>query len=113
VHGLGPVADDWEAAEVWLKAIASRARRNSPETIATYRYHLAKLRWYCEQVAGTMPSRWSVQNVSAFGDFLKALPDSALCARGDRGRYATRRQSSLLPASPTSLQPDGSSRLAG
>lgn len=34
-HGLGPVADDWEAAQVWLGAIASRGRRNSPQTTAT------------------------------------------------------------------------------
>lgn len=86
-HALGPVANDWEAAEVWLRAIAQRARKGSPETVATYRQHLAKLRWYCENVAGSTPSRWSVQDVEAFFTFLAKPPESALCARplGRRG----------------------------
>lgn len=84
-HGLGPVADDWEAAEVWLRAIAGRGRRNSPETVATYRYHLAKLRWYCETVTRSTPSRWSVQDVDAFNTFLKELPLQAICARAEAG----------------------------
>jgi len=80
-HGLGPVADDWEAAQVWLRAIASRGRRNSPETVATYGYHLAKLRWFCENVHEVPPSRWTVQDVEAFYTFLADLPDEALCAQ--------------------------------
>lgn len=80
-HGLGPVADDWEAAQVWLRAIANRGRRNSPETVATYGYHLAKLRWFCEEVHGIPPSRWSVQDVDAFYRFLAELPEDALCAK--------------------------------
>ena len=80
-HGLGPVADDWEAAQVWLRAIASRGRRNSPETVATYGYHLAKLRWFCEHVHRVPPSRWTVQDVDAFYAFLADLPANALCAR--------------------------------
>ena len=80
-HGLGPVADDWAAAQVWLRAIASRGRRNSPETVATYGYHLAKLRWFCENVHGVPPSRWTVQDVDAFYSFLADLPDEALCAQ--------------------------------
>ncbi|MFZ4878423.1 tyrosine-type recombinase/integrase [Janthinobacterium sp. Mn2066] len=88
-HGLGPVADDWEAAQVWLRAIASRSRRNSPETIATYGYHLAKLRWFCENVHFVPPSRWTVQDVEIFFAFLTDLPDSALCAQdADTLRYA-------------------------
>jgi len=82
-HGLGPVADDWEAAQVWLRAIASRGRRNSPETVATYGYHLAKLRWFCEKVHGVPPSRWTVQDVDAFYAFLADLPASALCAKDE------------------------------
>ncbi|MEO7493892.1 MAG: tyrosine-type recombinase/integrase [Massilia sp.] len=90
-HGLGPVADDWGAAQVWLDAIASRGRRNSPETIATYGYHLAKLRWFCENVHGIPPSRWTVQDVNAFYAFLENLPNSALCALnvGERGYAST------------------------
>lgn len=80
-HGLGPVANDWEAAQVWLRAIASRGRRNSPETVATYGYHLAKLRWFCEKVHLVTPSRWTVQDVEAFFAFLKYLPESAVCAQ--------------------------------
>jgi hypothetical protein len=46
-HGLGPVADDWEAAQVSLRAIASRGRGNSPETVATYGYYLRAGRDSC------------------------------------------------------------------
>ena len=88
-HGLGRVADDWEAAEVWLWAIASRGRRNSPETVATYRYHIAKLRWFCEHVHGVPPSRWTAQDVEAVYGFMADLPDWALCARDEMtGGYA-------------------------
>jgi integrase/recombinase XerC len=89
-HGLGPVADDWEAAQVWLRAIASRGRRNSPETVATYGYHLAKLRWFCEELHGVPPSRWSVQDVDAFYSFLADVPQDALCAQDPvTGAYAS------------------------
>lgn len=80
-HGLGPVADDWAAAQVWLDAIASRGRRNSPATVATYEFHLAKLRWFCERVHGVTPSRWTAQDVEAFYRFLAALPVHAVCGR--------------------------------
>ncbi|GJI93624.1 hypothetical protein RugamoR57_03420 [Duganella caerulea] len=107
-HGLGPVADDWEAAEVWLRAIASRGRRNSPETVATYRYHIAKLRWFCERVHGVRPSRWSVQDVEAFYDFLAGVPDWALCARDDSsGAFAGIGDEGY---SPFRKQPSASSR---
>lgn len=85
---LGAVSDDWHAAEIWLQAIANRPRRNSPHTVATYRQHLAKLRWYCEHVSRNMPSTWSVQDVDAFYAFLKAPPDYALCEQDYAGRYA-------------------------
>lgn len=107
-HGLGPVADDWEAAEVWLRAIASRGRRNSPETVATYRYHIAKLRWFCEHVHGVPPSRWSVQDVEAFYEFLIEVPDWALCARDEMsGAYAGADDEGY---SPFRKQPSASSR---
>lgn len=97
-HGLGPVLDDWEAANVWLQAIASRGRRNSPETVSTYGYHLAKLRWFCEEVHGVTPSRWTVQDVNAFFAFLVNLPDDALCARDpDTGAYAKRDEDGHTP----------------
>lgn len=86
-HVLGPVADDWAAIEVWLMSVAGNSRNGSQETVTTYRYHLAKLRWYCEQVAGRTPGRWSMQDVQAFTAFLAGLPAHALCARGGK-RFA-------------------------
>lgn len=86
-HALGVVADDWEAAYVWLSAVARRSRSGSNATMATYGYHLAKLRWYCENVCRITPSRWSVQDVEAFYQFLEDLPEHALCWNED-GRYA-------------------------
>lgn len=97
-HGLGPVADDWEAAQVWLRAIAGRGRRNSPATVATYGYHLAKLRWFCDNVHGVPPSRWSVQDVDAFYAFLADLPVDALCARDqDTRAYALADEEGYTP----------------
>jgi integrase/recombinase XerC len=86
-HALGPVADDWEAAEVWLAAVARKSRNGSTATRDTYGFHLAKLRWYCENVARVTPSRWNMQNVEDFHKFLEDLPEDELCAMGD-GRYA-------------------------
>ena len=107
-HGLGQVADDWEAAQVWLRAIASRGRRNSPETVATYGHHLAKLRWFCEEVHGVPPSRWSVQDVDAFYAFLADLPEDALCAQDPiSGAYATQDD---LGYTPFRVRPSKSSR---
>jgi integrase/recombinase XerC len=69
-HALGAVADDWEAAAVWLRAVARKSGNSSVATINTYGYHLAKLRWYCENVLRITPSRWSMQEVEAFYAFL-------------------------------------------
>jgi integrase/recombinase XerC len=77
-HSLGQVIDDWAAIDVWLKAVEGNSRNRSKSTVNTYRFHLAKLRWYCEHVAGKAPSRWSLQEVEAFRDFLADLPDYAL-----------------------------------
>lgn len=81
-HTLGPVADDWAAIDVWLSAVADNSRSRTDETIKTYRYHLAKLRWYCEQELGRTPSSWSAQDVKAFKTFLSKLPQRALCGAG-------------------------------
>lgn len=77
-HTLGVVLDDWQAIEVWLKAVKSNSRNRSSATVDTYRFHLAKLRWFCERVIGRTPSNWSMQDVEAFRDFLADLPDFAL-----------------------------------
>lgn len=86
-HALGAVASDWEAAEVWLSAVARKSRSGSSATMQTYGFHLAKLRWYCENICRITPSRWSVQDVEAFYCFLEDLPESALCGH-DGIRYA-------------------------
>ena len=83
-HGLGPVEDDWAAIEVWLRSVArnGKNKNGSHQTVDTYRYHLAKLRWYCETEIGRTPSYWSAQDAEKFADYLADLPDSAKCALG-------------------------------
>jgi site-specific recombinase XerD len=105
-HALGPVADDWEAAEVWLRAVARKSRNGSSQTVTTYRFHLAKLRWFCENVRRATPSRWSMQDVDAFRTFLADLPVDALCAREGR-RYASQGEAGYTPFR---TQPSPSSR---
>ena len=78
VHSLGPVANDWEAINVWLAAVADNSRSGSNETLKTYRYHLAKLRWYCERELGRPPSTWTLQDVQTFRNYLAQLPASSL-----------------------------------
>ncbi|GGC23814.1 tyrosine-type recombinase/integrase [Pseudoduganella buxea] len=83
-HILGAVADDWAAVDVWLAAVASNSRRrsNSDDTVSTYRYHVAKVRWYCEHVLGRTLSAWDAQDVLCFEAFLADLPLRALCPAG-------------------------------
>lgn len=84
-HKLGPVRDDWEAAEVWLESVARNAekkKKGSRATVDTYRHHLNKLRWFCENIAMVTPSRWSMFEVNAYVDFLAKLPAAALPAIG-------------------------------
>lgn len=95
-HALGPVADDWDAAEVWLRSVARKSHSGSGETVTTYRFHLAKVRWYCENVRRVTPSRWSLQDVEAFKDFLADLPADALCARTG-ARYAAPDEDGYTP----------------
>lgn len=105
-HGLGQVNDDWDAAEVWLRAIAARPKKGSPETVATYRFHIAKLRWYCEHVANKPPSQWVMPDVTAFFEFLGALPDWAIC-KHDGYRFAKAGEPGYTPFR---CQPSASSR---
>ena len=95
-HALGPVADDWEAAEVWLDAVARKSSNGSTATRDTYRYHLAKLRWYCEKIGHVTPSRWTMQDVEDFYNFLENLPEDVLCTMGD-GRYALPNEAGYTP----------------
>jgi integrase/recombinase XerC len=95
-HALGSVANDWEAAEVWLAAVARKSGNGSTATRDTYGYHLAKLRWYCENVGRVTPSRWSMQDVEYFYKFLDDVPEDGLCAMGD-GRYALPGEAGYTP----------------
>jgi len=83
-HALGPVTDDWQAAEVVLRTVREKSKSTTGLTEATYRGHLAKLRWYCENVARVTPSRWSAQDVARFSDFLENLPANALACTGTK-----------------------------
>lgn len=60
-----------------LAALARKNPGGSGQTVATYSFHLAKLRWYCERVARLTPLCWSMRDVGAF---LEDLPLEALCA---------------------------------
>ena len=111
-HSLGQVDDDWHAVEIWLRSVARRSRSGSTETVATYRFHLAKLRWYCENVRRVTPSRWTLQDVEAFKEFLADLPFQALCARVDTGtaqpgRYVKQTEQGYTPFR---IQPSTGSR---
>lgn len=75
------VSDDWQAAESWLGEVQAKNGNASTKTVETYRFHLAKLRWYCDHVAGNMPSSWTVQDVAKFREFLRAIPRHALCSK--------------------------------
>jgi site-specific recombinase XerD len=96
-HAMGPVADDWEAAEVWLRAVARKSGNGSVATVNTYGYHLAKLRWYCENVLRITPSRWSMQEVEAFYAFLENLPEDAICAPSETGQPQGAGQAGYTP----------------
>lgn len=76
-HILGPVQDDWEAAEVWLKTLA--ARPVSPATLSTYRRELRRLRWYCDLVCAPQPTRWHLQDATAYIRFLTEKASSFPC----------------------------------
>lgn len=111
-HGLGPVEDDWDAAAVWLRSVARKSKNGSEETVKTYAFHLAKLRWYCENVRRVTPSRWNLQDVEAFKEFLEELPFEALCARINAGkerpgRYAKQGEPGHTPFR---IQPSDGSR---
>lgn len=97
-HGLGPVADDWQAAQVWLDAIAMRGRKNSAETVATYGYHLDKVRWFCENVHPVTPSRWTMQDVDAFCKYLAYVPEDGICGRDPlTGAFASKHDPGYTP----------------
>jgi site-specific recombinase XerD len=79
-HVLGQVEDDWHAVEIWLAEVQAKNANGSTQTVDTYRFHLAKLRWYCDYVGKLTPSNWSAQDVAHFRKFLTDLPVDARCA---------------------------------
>ena len=81
-HSLGPVADDWTAAEVWLAIL--KARPVAATTLATYTREIRRLRWYCEQRQRPLPSAWTYQDTLAYGEFLQHEAHHYVCPSGLR-----------------------------
>ena len=81
-HQLGEVQDDWHAAELWLADIRAKRRTASRQTELTYRQHLAKVRFYCEHVAGITLSRWTKTDALKFVDFMADVPQKYLSLKG-------------------------------
>jgi site-specific recombinase XerD len=81
-HGLGAVADDWQAIDVWLQLLD--ARQVSAETLRAYQAQVRRLRWYCETHAAPTPRGWSYQDVLAYLAFLEKEAGSYICPRGLR-----------------------------
>ncbi|CAB3920277.1 Tyrosine recombinase XerC [Achromobacter xylosoxidans] len=76
-HILGPVCNDWDAAEVWLTTLA--ARPVSPATVSTYRREVRRLRWYCKLVGAAQPTHWNLQDANGYIAFLNKQPARFPC----------------------------------
>ncbi|OEZ63904.1 MULTISPECIES: hypothetical protein [unclassified Duganella] len=72
---------DWAAIATWMSEVAASSPRRSNLTTEAYGYHLAKLRWYCENVTGNVPSKWTAADVKAFENFLADLQPTVLSGR--------------------------------
>lgn len=83
-HQLGIVETDWQAAEIWLAGIRAKRRSPSKQTDLTYRQHLAKVRFYCEQVSGITLSRWTKSDAINFVNFLAEIPEQYLSRKGTK-----------------------------
>jgi site-specific recombinase XerD len=81
-NALGEVADFWDAVERWLRTVAQNQDAGKTTTVETYRFHVAKLRWYCENVAQVDPSMWTASDAQNFVAFLTDFPAYAICAAG-------------------------------
>ncbi|MFZ6774544.1 tyrosine-type recombinase/integrase [Undibacterium sp. SXout7W] len=86
-HNLGNVADDWEAAELWLTGLSIKRKGKASQTDATYGYHMAKIRWYCENVSKITLSRWSSQEAIIFLQFLQKVPKDCIATKGSRQHH--------------------------
>lgn len=96
------VDGDWAAADTWLSAVQMRSKNGSTQTAQTYRHHLNKLRWYCDNVAQLSLSKWTVQDAIRYIQFLENMPQDAFCASGAR--------SGMAGWSPFKIQPSPSSQ---
>ncbi|MYM73886.1 hypothetical protein GTP56_16985 [Duganella sp. FT134W] len=80
------IRDDWDAVERWLTVLAEE---RSTGTLTTYRFHLAKLRWYCDHAETPPLKMWSAADFLHFKEFLHASPFEAVCPKnakwGDPG----------------------------
>ncbi len=72
------VDDDWEAIERWLSVLAGERAEG---TVVTYRFHLAKLRWYCDHAEVPPLKSWSSTDFFDFVNFLHSSPFGALCPK--------------------------------
>jgi integrase/recombinase XerC len=76
----------WSEISAWLEMVSFNGGDFSDETASTYRYHVAKLRWFCEREICVTLTAWGQEHVNAFIGFLRAVPEHALCAKVDTGR---------------------------
>jgi site-specific recombinase XerD len=81
-HGLGPVADDWQAIQIWLDVL--RNRPVSSDTLETYARETRRIQWYCATQGAPAPSTWSLQDALAYVAFLKSRSAEFACAPGLR-----------------------------
>ncbi|MFY2610557.1 tyrosine-type recombinase/integrase [Achromobacter ruhlandii] len=80
VHLLGRVANDWEAADVWLGVLASQPA--SPATLSTYRREVRRVRWYCEAFGTRTPTQWGYPDVTEYVRFLRSGVKGHVCPQG-------------------------------
>ena len=91
------VARQWAAAQEWLESVRLSGGENSEATANTYRFHVAKLRWFCEHEIRRPPSAWAQQDANAFVQFLRNMPARALCAQVATGRTRAATNGNLTP----------------
>lgn len=80
---LGPVQDDWDAAERRLSALAARRPPVSPLTLDNYRREVRRLRWYCEAMGRPAPSSWTIPDATDYLEFLRSRSGEFVCLRRD------------------------------
>lgn len=68
---LGPVSNDWEAAEQWFAALGLRRPPISANTLSNYRREVDRVRWYCEFLGHRPLGEWSLTDVEQYLSFLR------------------------------------------